>query len=60
MSYEKERPFGVELMRTKHCLKYAFDMCKSSKKLYLLDDKGKKYKLHFDCKKCEMCVIDIV
>ena len=46
-----------ELMRTKHCLKYAFDMCKSPKSLYLIDDKGKKYKLKFDCKNCEMVVI---
>jgi len=43
-----------ELMRTKHCLKYAFSMCKSPKKLYLIDEKGKKYKLDFDCKNCEM------
>ena len=46
-----------ELMRTKHCLKYAFDMCKSPKSLYLIDDKGKRYKLKFDCKNCEMVVI---
>ena len=44
----------VELMRTKHCLKFAFDMCKSLKKLYLIDEKGKKYPLEFDCKNCEM------
>lgn len=43
-----------ELMRTKHCLKFAFDMCKSPKKLYLIDEKGKKYPLIFDCKNCEM------
>lgn len=46
-----------ELMRTKHCLKYAFDMCKSPKSLYLIDDKGKKYRLKFDCTKCEMAVV---
>lgn len=60
MSYEKEKPQGVELMRTKHCLKYAFNMCKNPINLYLIDDKGKKYKLGFDCKNCEMFVIDIV
>lgn len=47
-----------ELMRTKHCLKYAFDMCKSPKKLYLIDEKGKKYSLKFDCKNCEMVVFE--
>lgn len=48
---------GKELMRTKHCLKYAFDMCKSPKSLFLTDEKGKKYKLKFDCKNCEMIII---
>ncbi len=47
---------GKELMRTKHCLKYAFDMCKSPKKLFLIDEKGKKYPLKFDCKNCEMVI----
>ena len=60
MSYEKVKPKNVELMRTKHCLKYAFGMCKNPIKLFLVDDKGKKYKLGFDCKNCEMFVIDIV
>ena len=59
MSYEKTKPSGVELMRTKHCLKYAFNMCKSPEKLFLIDEKGRKYKLNFDCKNCEMSVIDI-
>ena len=45
-----------ELMRTKHCLKYAFDMCKSPRKLYLQDEKGQKYNLKFDCKNCEMII----
>ena len=47
----------VELMRTKHCLKYAFDMCKSSKRLTLIDEKGVKYPLKFDCKNCEMVIL---
>ena len=46
-----------ELMRTKHCLKYAFNMCKSPEKLFLTDEKGKKYPLKFDCKNCEMVVM---
>lgn len=46
-----------ELMRTKHCLKYAFNMCKSPKKLYLVDEKEKRYKLKFDCKNCEMVIL---
>lgn len=47
----------VELMRTKHCIKYALDMCKSQKKLYLIDDKNEKFELGFDCKNCEMTVL---
>lgn len=46
-----------ELMRTKHCLKYAFNMCQSPKKLYLVDEKGVKYPLKFDCKNCEMIIL---
>lgn len=50
----------TELMRTKHCLKYAFNMCKSPKKLFLVDEKGKKYPLRFDCKNCEMVILPSV
>ena len=46
----------TELMRTKHCLKYAFNMCKSLKNLYLVDEKGEKFPLEFDCKNCEMII----
>ena len=52
---QKARP--IELMHTKHCLKFALDMCKSPKKLFLIDEKGKKYPLKFDCKNCEMYVL---
>ena len=59
MAYEsgqtKSKP--IELMHTKHCIKYALDMCKSPKKLFLIDEKGKKYPLNFDCKNCEMYVL---
>lgn len=44
----------TELMRTKHCLKFAFNMCKSPKQLFLIDEKGKRYQLKFDCKSCNM------
>lgn len=57
-AFEKSIPnHKVELMRTKHCLKYAFDMCKSQKKLTLIDEKGTKYPLEFDCQNCEMVVL---
>ena len=46
----------AELMKTKHCLKFAFNMCGSQKKLFLEDEKGTKYPLEFDCKNCCMII----
>ena len=48
--------FKKPLMKTKHCLKFTFGMCKSPKELFLTDEKGKKYKLEFDCQNCEMTI----
>lgn len=48
---------GKTVMTCKHCLKHAFNLCKSPKKLYLIDEKGKKYELKFNCKKCEMEIV---
>ena len=47
----------VELMRTKHCVKYALNMCQSPKNLYLEDEKNVIYPLKFDCKNCQMVVL---
>ena len=53
-------PTEFELMRCKHCLRYACDLCskkvKLGKKLYLQDEQGKKYPLRFECDKCEMVI----
>ena len=55
---EAEKPtHEYELMRTKHCLKYAFNMCKKSVNLRLRDEYGKVYPLNFDCRKCEMTIL---
>ena len=60
-AFEYKKPEReIELMRTKHCIKYALDMCKSPKKLYLVADYGEKFKLGFDCRNCEMTVLKIV
>ena len=57
-SFESKKPIRqVELMRCKHCIKYALNMCKAPVKLYLRDTHGKTYFLNFDCKKCEMTVL---
>lgn len=48
---------GTEVMRTKHCLKFATGLCgKPCKPLYLENSKGIKYPLFFDCKNCEMVI----
>lgn len=57
---EKVQSAGKVAMTCKHCLKYAFNMCKSKdapQKLYLIDEKGKRYELNFNCDKCEMEII---
>ena len=55
-SFENAKQSGAELMRTKHCLKFAFNRCGSDEKLFLEDEYGKKYALDFDCKNCEMII----
>ncbi len=57
-SFESKTPNRqVELMRCKHCIKYALNMCKSPFNLQLRDEFGKIYPLKFDCKNCEMKVL---
>jgi len=54
---EKEENSSIELMRTKYCIKYSLDRCQSPEKLYLIDDRGQKYQLKYDCKNCEQIII---
>ena len=57
-SFETQKPNReVKLMRCKHCIKYALNMCKSPKNLILRDELGKTYPLKFDCKSCEMSIL---
>ena len=57
-SFESKTPNRqIELMRCKHCIKYALNMCKSPLDLQLRDEFGKTYPLNFDCKNCEMSVL---
>ncbi len=57
-SFETQKPNReVKLMRCKHCIKYALNMCKSPKNLVLKDEYGKTYPLKFDCKNCEMSIL---
>ena len=57
-SFESKTPNRqIELMRCKHCIKYALNICKSPLDLQLRDEFGKTYPLKFDCKNCEMSVV---
>ena len=57
-SFEAQKPNRqITLMRCKHCIKYALNMCKSPKNLILKDEHRKIYPLKFDCKNCEMSVL---
>ncbi len=59
--FNKKALRGIELMRTKHCLRYALGFCtkekKDNRRFYLIDENGKKYPLKFDCKNCEMAIL---
>jgi len=57
---------GKTVMTTKHCLRHAFNMCnlknakqalQAPRNLFLIDEKGKRYGLKFNCDNCEMEII---
>ena len=62
-AYELTHQAGAELMRTKYCIRYELGMCpvqqdaKNSGPLFLLNN-GKKFALHFDCRRCEMTLTE--
>ncbi|MDD4358258.1 MAG: U32 family peptidase [Candidatus Pacebacteria bacterium] len=48
---------GDKLMTTKHCLKYYLGFCKKQglkEPLYLINERGQKFLLEFNCKECQM------
>lgn len=48
---------GREVMITKHCIARALGKCGERNELFLLDEDGRRFKLAFDCARCEMNVI---
>ena len=62
-AYELSHPSGVELMRTRYCIRYELGLCpvhqgaKAGRPLFLLNN-GRRLKLHFDCAQCEMTVTE--
>lgn len=64
-SFETKEPSKAELMRCKHCIRYAIGACPKENKgatfkmkepLSLITNTGVKLSLVFDCKNCEMVI----
>ena len=60
-AFEQQHQPNAELMRTKHCIRYALGWCRKEnpkaqiKQLYLQNGND-KFRLEFDCRNCEMTV----
>ena len=63
-AFEVGHPEGAALMFCKHCLRYSMGWCPVHHKVkspyrepyYLVSGDGKKFRLQFDCKNCQMKV----
>lgn len=63
-AYEKQAVPGAVLMFCKHCLRYSMGWCPAHQKerspyrepYYLVGTDGKRFRLEFDCKHCQMKV----
>ncbi|MBQ5925501.1 MAG: U32 family peptidase [Paludibacteraceae bacterium] len=61
MAFEQQYQPNVELMRTKHCIRYALGLCrkenpKSQVKELYLQNANDRFLLEFDCRNCEMII----
>ena len=64
MAYEKEAVEDAVLMFCKHCLRYSMGWCPIHQRVrspykepyYLVSNDGKRFRLEFDCKNCQMKV----
>ena len=62
-AFELVQSESAELMRTKYCIRYELGMCprhhgsKAGNELFLLNN-GRRFALHFDCRNCEMTVLN--
>ena len=65
-AFEQQQPEGeTVVMFCKHCLRYKMGWCPTHQKVrspyrepyYLVAGDGKRFRLKFDCRKCEMLVI---
>lgn len=63
-AYEKQAPDNATLMFCRHCLRYSMGWCPVHQHerspyrepYYLVSNDGKRFKLEFDCKNCQMKV----
>lgn len=55
-AFEVSLPKEVELMRSKYCIKHELGICSHNQEQLFLENNGRKFKLGFDCKKCEMII----
>lgn len=64
-AFEQQPVPGALLMRCKHCLRYTMGWCPTRQQgsspyrepYYLVSNDGRRFRLHFDCKACEMQVV---
>ena len=62
-AFEEQHQPDAELMRTKHCIRYALGWCKKEnpkpqiKELYLQNGTD-RFRLAFDCRNCEMIIFN--
>ena len=66
-AFEKCPPKGAVLMFCKHCLRYSMGWCPVHQRAkspfrepyYLVSSDGKRFRLEFDCKQCQMKVMSV-
>ena len=64
-AYEKQPADGAVLMFCRHCLRYSMGWCPVHQKgrspyrepYYLASSDGRRFRLEFDCKNCQMKVL---
>ena len=64
-AFEKEQPKDAVLMFCKHCIRYSMGWCPVHHKVrspfrepyYLVSSDGRRFRLEFDCKLCQMKVL---
>ena len=64
-AFEKQQPDGAVLMFCKHCIRYSMGWCPTHHRVrspyrepfFLVSGDGRRFRLHFDCKACQMRVL---